>query len=62
MKTTATYTMVGTGHETGLRRSFASVVANVSDNQLEKFGTILAELSGDQVKKVVVSDTSVLTA
>ncbi|ANZ57423.1 hypothetical protein BGL34_05765 [Fructilactobacillus lindneri] len=60
IKANATYTMVGAGHEKGLRRNFTNVVEDVSDEQLTKFGAVLADLSGDSFEKVVVNNATII--
>ncbi|USS86139.1 hypothetical protein [Fructilactobacillus cliffordii] len=62
LKTTATYTMVGAGHEKGMRRGFANLTEDLTADQVTEFGNILAELTGDTVEKVVLNDTKVIAA
>lgn len=60
LKTTATFTMVGEEHLKGQKVNFANLVDNVSDEQLTKFGAILADLSGEAVQKIVVNNANVI--
>ncbi|WP_429970436.1 hypothetical protein ACQW5G_05365 [Fructilactobacillus sp. Tb1] len=60
LKTTATYTMVGEEHLKGRKVNYLNLIENVSDEQLAKFGAILAEVSGEAFDKVVVTNAAVV--
>ncbi|WP_413627775.1 hypothetical protein R4B61_00870 [Fructilactobacillus vespulae] len=60
IKSTASYTMIGDGHEKGVRQNYPNLVANVSEEKLIKFGEVLADLSGDTFQKVMLNDTNVI--
>lgn len=60
IKATASYTMIGEGHEKGVRQNYQNLAANVSEEKLIKFGEVLADLSGDTFQKVMINDTNVI--
>ncbi|WP_395319194.1 hypothetical protein [Fructilactobacillus frigidiflavus] len=60
LKTSATFTLIGEEHLKGRKVNCINLVDNVSDEQLTKYGAILADLSGEALQKIVVNNSSVI--
>lgn len=60
LKASATFTLIGEAHLKGRKVNCINLVDNVSDEQLTKYGAILADLSGEALQKIVVNNSSVI--
>lgn len=56
-KASVSLTMVGEGHETGIKRTFNNIKQDVSAEQVIGFGKVLESLTQDQLLEGHVTDS-----